>query len=112
MTGSSVRGHAARIGSAPFLFPDAVMRPFKGCAPSMTNVSISASATAVDGISVAIVLTRGDDTSTGLGHAEQVQTKRGPAPACPWGPGLRCGLRAQVRRRRRALARNCATARL
>jgi hypothetical protein len=32
------------------LFPDAVIRPFKGCAPSMKNVSMSASATAVDGM--------------------------------------------------------------
>jgi hypothetical protein len=37
------------------------MRPFKGWEPSITNVSMSASATAVDGICPAIVLTRGDD---------------------------------------------------
>ncbi len=38
-TGSSVSRHAARIGSAPFLLPDARMRPESGCPPSITNDS-------------------------------------------------------------------------
>jgi putative nucleotidyltransferase with HDIG domain len=40
VTGSSVRRHAAMIGRAAFLFPAAVMRPERGCAPSMTNDSM------------------------------------------------------------------------
>ena len=35
----SARRHAARIGSAPFLFPAARMRPLSGRAPSMTKAS-------------------------------------------------------------------------
>src|ERR1700758_2571996 len=39
MTSSSVSRQAARIGSAPFLFPGAVMVPDSGTPPSMTNFS-------------------------------------------------------------------------
>ena len=46
-TGSLVSRHAARIGSAPFLFPAAVTRPLSGVPPSITNDSASASLTAV-----------------------------------------------------------------
>src|SRR5919198_1169282 len=45
-TGSVVSRQAARIGRAPFLFPAAVTRPFKGCPPSITKDSTSASVTA------------------------------------------------------------------
>ena len=38
VTGSSASRHAARIGSAPFLFPEARMRPLSGFPPSMTRV--------------------------------------------------------------------------
>ena len=37
VTGSSVSRHAARIGSAPFLLPDARMCPLSGFPPSMTK---------------------------------------------------------------------------
>ena len=37
VTGSSVSRQAARIGSAPFLFPEARMRPLSGFPPSMTK---------------------------------------------------------------------------
>ena len=39
VTGSSVSRHAARIGSAPFLFPEARTRPESGWPPSITNDS-------------------------------------------------------------------------
>src|SRR5437868_1783473 len=48
-TGSSVRRHAARIGSAPFLLPAARMRPLSGRAPSITKASASAEATTMAG---------------------------------------------------------------
>src|SRR3954454_8926767 len=48
-TGSSVSRHAARIGSAPFLFPAARMRPLSGRAPSITKASARACATAMAG---------------------------------------------------------------
>src|SRR5919204_5079946 len=47
-TGSGVSRQAARIGSAPFLFPAARIRPFSGRPPSITNDCASASATATD----------------------------------------------------------------
>src|SRR4029078_5947906 len=37
VTGSSASRHAARIGIAPFLFPEARMRPLSGFPPSMTR---------------------------------------------------------------------------
>ncbi len=37
VTGSSASRHAARIGRAPFLFPEARMRPLSGFPPSMTR---------------------------------------------------------------------------
>ena len=37
VTGSSASRHAARIGRAPFLFPEARMRPLSGFPPSMTK---------------------------------------------------------------------------
>ena len=40
-TGSSVRTHEARIGSAPFLFPAGTMVPESGAPPSITNFSMS-----------------------------------------------------------------------
>ena len=40
-TSSSVRTHAARIGSAPFLFPAGTIVPDSGTPPSMTNFSMS-----------------------------------------------------------------------
>src|SRR5882757_5558315 len=39
VTGSSVNRHAARIGSAPFLLPDARTRPESGWPPSITKES-------------------------------------------------------------------------
>ena len=47
-TGSSVRRHDARIGSAPFLFPDARTRPEIGWPPSMTNDSATGLTTVED----------------------------------------------------------------
>src|SRR5256884_1451656 len=46
-TGSSVSRHAARSGSAPFLFPAARTVPFSGCPPSITNDSARAPVTTV-----------------------------------------------------------------
>ena len=40
-TSSSVRTLAARIGSAPFLFPAGTIVPDSGTPPSMTNFSMS-----------------------------------------------------------------------
>src|SRR5207302_660069 len=42
MTSSSVSRHAARIGSAPFLFPAGATVPDNGTPPSITNFSIGA----------------------------------------------------------------------
>src|SRR4249919_2350955 len=47
ITGSSVSRQAARIGSAPFLFPAAAIRPERGWAPSITNDSANDSVTIV-----------------------------------------------------------------
>src|SRR5256885_266665 len=59
VTGSPVRRHAARIGSAPFLLPAARMRPLRGPLPSITNASASAGATAIAGYaSRAVAATR------------------------------------------------------
>ena len=41
VTGSAASSVAARIGSAPFLFPAALTRPFSGRPPSMTNDSVT-----------------------------------------------------------------------
>src|SRR5271154_453265 len=41
ITSSSVRTLAARIGSAPFLFPAGTIVPDSGAPPSMTNFSMS-----------------------------------------------------------------------
>ena len=45
-TSSSVRTLAARIGSAPFLFPAGTIVPDSGTPPSMTNFSMSFGAAA------------------------------------------------------------------
>src|ERR671937_1506302 len=55
-TGSALSTHAARIGSAPFLFPEARMEPLSERAPSMTNDSATASVTVVDMAAQAIVV--------------------------------------------------------
>src|SRR5919205_3881920 len=55
-TGSGLRTQAARIGSAPFLFPAARIVPLSDRAPSMTNDSARASVTAVDMAAQAIVV--------------------------------------------------------
>src|SRR5919201_4311515 len=55
-TGSLVSRQAARIGSAPFLFPAARIVPLSDRAPSMTNDSARASVTAVDMAAQAIVV--------------------------------------------------------
>ena len=47
VTGSSVRSVAARIGSAPFLFPATRIVPLSWRAPSIENASASAGATAI-----------------------------------------------------------------
>ncbi len=60
------------MGKAPFLFPATVIRPFSGCEPSITNVSISVSATMVEAMDAAIVLTGAADTRAGLGDADAV----------------------------------------
>ena len=46
-TGSAAITVAARIGSAPFLFPAAERRPLRGVPPSITKLSLSASVTRV-----------------------------------------------------------------
>ena len=48
VTGSSVSRHAARIGSAPFLFPAARTRPESGWPPSITNDSATGLTTVED----------------------------------------------------------------
>ena len=53
VTGSLVSRQAARIGSAPFLFPAARTVPERRWPPSMRNDSISAGATAASGTGVA-----------------------------------------------------------
>ncbi len=45
VTGSEASSVAARIGSAPFLFPAARTRPFRGRPPSITKDSASFSVT-------------------------------------------------------------------
>jgi putative nucleotidyltransferase with HDIG domain len=54
--GSGLSRQAARIGSAPFLFPEARIEPFSERAPSMTNDSATASVTVVDMAAQAIVV--------------------------------------------------------
>ena len=61
-TGSALSTHAARIGSAPFLFPEARMEPFSERAPSMTKDSATASVTVVDMAAQAIVVAALDPT--------------------------------------------------
>src|SRR5262249_23116277 len=78
----------------------------------MTNVSMSASATVVDGIGAAIVLTRAADTRPGLGNTDEVHAERGTAAPCARGRGGRRRLRTEVRRGRGALARDSASPRL
>src|SRR5215470_3497991 len=78
----------------------------------MTNVSMSASATVVDGIGAAIVLTRAADTRPGLGNADEVHAERGAATPCARGRGRRRRIRAEARRGRGALAGDGAPARL
>ena len=51
VTGSLASSVAARIGSAPFLFPAAETRPARGVPPSMTKLSIRALGTSVADIS-------------------------------------------------------------
>src|SRR3984957_18766142 len=46
-TGSEVNRQAARIGSAPFLLPETLMRPPSGRPPSITNDPSTYSLTAV-----------------------------------------------------------------
>ena len=48
VTGSSASRQAARIGSAPFLFPDARTLPESGCPPSITNDSANGLTTVED----------------------------------------------------------------
>ena len=55
-TGSGLSTHAARIGSAPFLFPEARMEPFSERAPSMKKDAATASVTVVDMAAQAIVV--------------------------------------------------------
>src|SRR5919198_30225 len=55
-TGSGLSRQAARIGSAPFLFPEARMEPFRARAPSMTKDSATVSVTVVDMAAEAIVV--------------------------------------------------------
>ena len=55
VTGSSVRAQAARIGSAPFLFPAARIVPLSGCFPSMTKASASVGVTAIAGYASRLV---------------------------------------------------------
>jgi putative nucleotidyltransferase with HDIG domain len=47
-TGSVAIRVAARMGSAPFLFPAADTRPLRGMPPSITKLSMSASATSIE----------------------------------------------------------------
>src|SRR5689334_12687187 len=55
VTGSSVSRHAARIGSAPFLFPATRMVPPSGRLPSITKASARAWATAMPGYASRLV---------------------------------------------------------
>jgi putative nucleotidyltransferase with HDIG domain len=61
-TGSSVSRHAARIGSAPFLFPATRTRPPSGLPPSITNDSTAASLATAVVKAVAMVPTALDPT--------------------------------------------------
>ena len=61
-TGSSVSRHAARIGSAPFLFPATRTRPLSGLPPSITKDSTAASLATVVDKAAAMVPTALDPT--------------------------------------------------
>ena len=66
ITSSSVSRQAARIGSAPFLFPAAVIVPDSGTPPSMTNFSsLIDPAVVVGGRSSVSVAATGDGLSRG-----------------------------------------------
>ena len=78
VTWSSARRQAARIGSAPFLFPAARMTPFNACPPSMTKDSLNAPATAVEATAIpypAVRLSREDawDTLTRYTKSEALR---------------------------------------
>src|SRR5207253_1908459 len=109
-TRSAVSRQAARIGNAPFLFPDARMRPWSGRPPSMTKLSAARPMTAVWDIAVAYP-GRGSDTRTRLGDPDQVHAERGPSAPCACGRGLDRLVRQALRRRRGALAGRRAPAR-
>src|SRR5258706_16166297 len=98
-TGSAVRRHAARIGKAPFLLPDARMRPWSGRPPSITKHSAARPMTAAWDIAVAYP-GRGDDTRTGLGDAHEVHGERGATASCPRRRGIDGVVRQALRRGR------------
>ena len=113
-TGSSVSRHAAMIGSAPFLFPAARMRPPSGRPPSITKDS--AAVPPGDGgrhrgggyPSGHL----GTDPRAGLGNAHALHEERGAPAARAGGRGLDRVVRAALRRGRGAVARDGAAARL
>jgi putative nucleotidyltransferase with HDIG domain len=82
-TGPSTRMHAARIGSAPFLFPAARIVPLKRREPSITKASASAGATVTAGYASRAVeptreqawetLTRYTTSESLLRHARAVE---------------------------------------
>ena len=110
-TGSSVSRHAARIGSAPFLLPDARSLPLSGRPPSITNDSATGLAI-VEDTGGTMLATRVEDPRRRLGDAHALHEERGAPAARARRRGLDRVLRATVRRRRGALARRRAAARL
>ena len=106
VTGSSVSRHAARIGSAPFLFPAARMRPPSGWPPSITNDSRPLAADdGADGQAPARLghsARRGTDPRAGLGDADALHEERGAAAARARGRGVDRVLRAEASARTRS----------
>ena len=89
-TSPSVSRVAARIGSAPFLFPAARIAPFSGREPSMKNASATAGATAKGGN----VAGRATHPRTGLADADEVHEERVAAASRARRRGLDRRLRA------------------
>ena len=101
VTGSSASRHAARIGSAPFLLPEARMRPLSGFPPSMTRVMRRRRRRTCR----ARIAGPWSRLANGLGDPDALHEERVAAAPRARRRGLDGRLRAEVRRGRGALAR-------
>ncbi len=95
--------HAARIGSAPFLLPDARRRPLSGRPPSITNDSATGLASVVGHGRIYASHGLGDDPFRGVGDADALHEERGAAAP----RARRRGVDGLVRRAGTARTRSC-----